>query len=396
MNIRSITLFADPPFSADDAGALHAIRTAYQAAGFAVQTTRLATSPFPSLAIDGRRAVELARIASAFARSHDIGYVSLGPAHGEWIDFVPKVLATSDTVFCGITMADRESCVDVDAIQRAAAVIRAVSTLTPDGFGNLRLAALANVPPGSPFFPAAYHAGGERSFAIAVESADLAVSACATARTATEARSALTASIEAHAARVAAVAGEVGRAHDLRFGGIDFSLAPFPELERSIGTAIERLSGGPVGSHGTLAAAALLTDAIDRARFPRCGFSGLMLPVLEDTVLAQRAAEGHLTLDDLLLMSSVCGTGLDTVPLPGDVSEEALAAILFDVAALSLRLDKPLTARLMPIPGKRAGDSITFEFPYFADGAVMAANEPAEVGLIGASPRMDLATRRHG
>jgi hypothetical protein len=68
----------------------------------------------------------------------------------------------------------------------------------------------------------------------------------------------------------------------------------------------------------------------------------------------------------------VCGTGLDTVPLPGDVSEGELAGNLLDVAALALRLDKPLTARLMPIPGAKAGDLTEFDFPYFSNGQVLA------------------------
>jgi uncharacterized protein (UPF0210 family) len=97
-----------------------------------------------------------------------------------------------------------------------------------------------------------------------------------------------------------------------------------------------------------------------------------MLPVLEDSTLADRAAYGTLSIKDLLLYSTVCGTGLDTVPFPGDASPDQLAAVLADVAALSVRLGKPLTARLMPIPGKAAGDDIHFNFDYFADGRVMA------------------------
>jgi uncharacterized protein (UPF0210 family) len=110
---------------------------------------------------------------------------------------------------------------------------------------------------------------------------------------------------------------------------------------------------------------------VDRANFPHSGFSGFMQPVLEDSVLAQRAAEGTLTIKDLLLYSAVCGTGLDTVPLPGDTSAEQLAALLLDLSALALRLEKPLTARLMPVPGKKAGDSTGFDFAYFANGKVM-------------------------
>jgi uncharacterized protein (UPF0210 family) len=91
-----------------------------------------------------------------------------------------------------------------------------------------------------------------------------------------------------------------------------------------------------------------------------------------------------VTVNDLLLYSSVCGTGLDTVPLPGNVPEAAIAAILVDVAALALRLDKPLSARLMPIPGKQAGDAITFDFPFFAPSRVLAVAAPDGPGLFGA------------
>jgi uncharacterized protein (UPF0210 family) len=96
-----------------------------------------------------------------------------------------------------------------------------------------------------------------------------------------------------------------------------------------------------------------------------------MLPVLEDLTLASRSRERLFSVNDLLLYSAVCGTGLDTVPLPGDVSEEELAGILLDVASLALRLDKPLTARLMPVPGKNAGDQTEFDFAYFANGCVL-------------------------
>jgi uncharacterized protein len=96
-----------------------------------------------------------------------------------------------------------------------------------------------------------------------------------------------------------------------------------------------------------------------------------MLPVLEDATLAARSLERTFSVNDLLLYSAVCGTGLDTVPLPGDTGEDELAGILLDVAALAFRLNKPLTARLMPIPGAKAGDVTDFDFPYFANGRVL-------------------------
>ena len=112
-------------------------------------------------------------------------------------------------------------------------------------------------------------------------------------------------------------------------------------------------------------------NALGQSVFPRCGFSGLMLPVLEDSLLGRRAAEGVLSVNDLLLYSAICGTGLDCIPLPGDVDIETLTGILLDVGALALRLAKPLTARLMPLPGKKSGDSAEFSFEYFVPSRVM-------------------------
>ncbi|MCI0474746.1 MAG: DUF711 family protein, partial [Anaerolineales bacterium] len=91
--------------------------------------------------------------------------------------------------------------------------------------------------------------------------------------------------------------------------------------------------------------------------------------------------------DGLLLYSTVCGTGLDTIPLPGDTSVDALAAILLDLATLAVKLNKPLTARLMPIPGLRAGDATHFDFEYFANARVMDVNARA-VKVFGTDSRV--------
>ncbi|MGB4868734.1 MAG: DUF711 family protein, partial [Candidatus Promineifilaceae bacterium] len=127
-----------------------------------------------------------------------------------------------------------------------------------------------------------------------------------------------------------------------------------------------------------------------RARFPRCGFSGLMLPVLEDSILAQRAGDGLITVQDLLSYAAVCGVGLDTVPLPGDINAASLAGILLDVAMLATRLGKPLTARLMPLPGLAAGDAVQLDFPYFAPSRVMAVSGAGVTGLMADGERPSL------
>jgi hypothetical protein len=186
-----------------------------------------------------------------------------------------------------------------------------------------------------------------------------------------QARQALVESVQLHAGSLEEIAQALESEHGVHYGGIDFSFGPFPDDSISLGAAIEWLGIPQVGMHGSLAAAALLAEAIDRAHFLKAGFNGLMLPVLEDSRLAQRAAEGSLSVKDLLLYSAVCGTGLDTIPLPGDTTADDLAGILLDVAVLAQRLDKPLTARLLPVPGKSAGDPTDFNFAYFANSRVL-------------------------
>jgi uncharacterized protein len=382
MNVRSITCFmqAGGPGTDDsallDAGHLAGrVQAALEAAGYAVQSRRLATQPLSSLPGDPSA---LARTLGQGAAAAGFEYLSLGPvlaggsgAALERLALLPDLIRADDSLFAGILVAGRDWGINLEAIRRAAAVVREVADTTDQGFGNLRLAVLANVGPHAPFFPAAYHDGGTPAVALALESAGLAVDAFSPAGSLDEAQRRLVAAVEEVAGRIVRAVEPLVRDAGFRFAGLDFSWAPFPEEARSVGAAVERLGVERFGAPGTLFAASLLTDCLRRARYPHCGFNGLMLPVLEDAVLAERSKEGLFTVNDLLLWSAVCGTGLDTVPLPGDVSEEELAGILLDVAALAVRLDKPLTARLMPVPGLKAGDVTAFQFAYFANGRVL-------------------------
>jgi uncharacterized protein (UPF0210 family) len=404
MKIRSVTGFVNPGWPLNKAaldsvsGVVAEARAALEAAGYEAQTTRLATIPFPKILerLEEGAAVELARTLEEAATQRGFGYVSLGPAlpkAQESFGLIPLMLAATENTFFGGAMTSAGGSVSTGAMRACAEVIHAAAGMDPNGFTNLRFAALANVPPGSPFFPAAYHRGDEISFALATQAADLAVDAFTGAKTVDEGAQRLTQAIQEHGGQLAGLMAGVAKKHKTVFGGIDFSLAPFPEEAESLGTAFERMGVPRVGLHGSLAAAAILTQAIERAEFPRAGFNGLLMPPLEDATLAKRAAEGVLTVNDLLIYSAVCGTGLDTIPLPGDSSVEQLAAVLLDVAALALRLDKPLTARLMPIPGAQAGDETHFEFDYFANSRVMSLKAEGLSGALGGSQAIPLKNR---
>jgi uncharacterized protein (UPF0210 family) len=401
MKIRSITYFCNPNYPLDEkvlqkAGEFLAqARSAYETAGYEVQTVRLATIPFPELLGEEHisKLPELTSHLDTIAQGLKIGYVSLGPALPEMprsFEVIPDAIFVSKNVFFSGKMADTTRGVDLSAARACAEVIVRCASIEPNGFANLQFAALANVNAGAPFFPAAYHDSDRSMFSIATESADLAVQAFENAGTVEEARGNLIHEIEKHSKRLT----EVAKSLNYRFGGIDFSLAPFPSEAQSLGTAFEKLGVPRIGGHGSLLAAAILTEAIDRAKFLHTGFSGLMMPILEDAILAKRAAEGTLTIKDVLLYSAVCGTGLDTIPLPGDTTAEQITPLLLDLCALALRLDKPLTARLMPVPNKKAGDETNFDFAFFAPSRVMHLDSEGLTGSLAGTESFPLSSRK--
>lgn len=403
MEIRAITYFA----SIYPDGVEYPMETArkllsaaldtYEESGIRVQSRRFATQPFPQMGVAPDKLAELVSEIRIYASLHKIAYVSLGPIGANddpaYIDALPNVFAAAEGIFASVNIAHRTAGIDLGLLRRLARTIQHVSRITPDGLTNLYLGANANVGPGTPFFPAAYHDGGMDSFALAVEGADLAVEAFKGAATPDEARQRLTEAINNAAGHLVPVAQQLAEEYGVTFGGLDFSLAPFPGEGTSLARAMEHL-GARISGSGMVAAASLVMNAIEAAEFPRCGFSGLMLPVLEDTALGERAGEGALSVNDLLLYSAVCGTGLDCIPLPGDIDEAALTGILLDVASLSLRLNKPLTARLMPLPGKKVGDPVAFPaFEYFTTSRVMAPPHGLGAGAFGGESSLRITAR---
>ena len=393
MKIRSITLFLNPgwPLNApliQQAGeTAHLAKEQFNAAGYEVQTARLATIPFPRLfaGLASNERLQAIQTLEQTAIEAGFNYTAIGPAlldHPESFLQIPEIIAATETIFCSAEIATRSAGLSLPAVRACARIITELAPQDPNGFANLYFTALANVGPGSPFFPAAYHGDGQPAIALAVESAGLAVSAFQNTSTLEEGAANLRSAIEEHASKLTEISRQVGSSAEIAFSGIDFSLAPFPDSASSLGTAVEALGVPRVGLHGSLAAAALLASTLDQANFQRVGFSGLLFPQLEDAVLAERAAEGVLTVKDMLMYSAVCGTGLDTIPLPGETTPEQLAPLLLDMAALALRLDKPLTARLMPIPGKQAGQATNFDFPFFANSQVMPLSSEGMQSLL--------------
>lgn len=387
MKIRSVTAFvqADETLqhqSLDGAAALNrAARESVNDAGFVLQTTRIAAQPLAEIV---REIPPL-----EFGRAFEAVYRQLGFDYGALLLSSPHVYSDAsamvretESLFVSLAIADKTDGIRFDALRHAAKTIHTLAHASDDGLLNFRFAAAAHVPPHVPFFPTAYAGDDTPCFAFAMEAADLAVDAFTDAPTLRDAQTRLIALVEANAARLDAWGAQLAKQSGARYAGIDFSLAPYPTPDASLATAIERLTGARFGTRGTLFAASFITDTLRRANFTRAGFSTLMLPLLEDWTMARRSHENLFTLDSLLLYSTVCGTGLDTIPLAGDVSEDEIAALLLDLAALAVKLDKPLTARLVPVPNVRAGESTQFKFEFFANARAFGIDADAKLKLL--------------
>jgi uncharacterized protein (UPF0210 family) len=213
--------------------------------------------------------------------------------------------------------------------------------------------------PYGPFYPGAWHPGsGSRSFAVGLESANVVMDVFSREHDPRTAGKALTGALSIHARAVEAAALKAAAGSGWTYDGIDPTPAPGGDV--SIGTAIESFTGAAFGSPGTETASGIITHAVKDVPVKQTGYSGLMLPVLEDTVLTRRWTEGTYGLDSILAYSAVCAGGVDTVPLAGDTSEDAIARIVGDVATLAFKWNKPLAARLLPAPGRKVGEMTEF------------------------------------
>jgi uncharacterized protein (UPF0210 family) len=375
--IRAITAFINLDRAqykeqvADALKMLKRAQTILESRGYQVQTIRVATQPFPEYAkgLTTEQAVAFFKEYDALAQKEkfaaSIGPAMLNPGDSETqADLLAEILSNTKSLNASLVVASEDG-VNWKAVGAAARVMKKLEESTQHSQGNFHFAAIAMVPPLTPFFPAAYHTGFGHQFAIALESANVVAAAFKDAPDLATAKQRLIDSLANSAFDIERHAGRIDQETGWAYMGID--LSPAPSGDVSIGAAIENLTAQPVGLSGTLTAAATITAAVKDVKVKQTGYSGLMLPVLEDTRLAQRWSEGRISIDALLSYSAVCGTGLDTVPLPGDISAEQLSLIIGDMASLAFKWHKPLSARLLPVLGKGWGEMTEFDDPFLVN-----------------------------
>jgi uncharacterized protein len=343
-------------------------------AGYEVQTIRITTQPFPEYTsgMSKQDVLALFHEFDAIAKREDI-LIGIGPAlmsesgDPEEARLLAEILA-ANSQFRGSIVVAGDDGIHWKGVQAAAETIKYLEENTDHSIGTFYFAAIANVPAYAPFYPASYHQGLGHQFAIALESANVVAGVMAVQRDPEATRQTLIAELGRHARAIEDIAGKIDQETGWTYMGMD--LSPAPRKEVSIASALTGFTGGRFGTSGTLTAAATITSALRDITVKKVGYSGLMMPVLEDTRLSQLWSEGAISMDQILAYSAVCGTGLDTIPLPGDITAKQLERIIGDMASLSVKWTKPLSARLMPMAGAKAGDRTDFNDPNLVDAVL--------------------------
>ena len=361
--VRAITAFVrldTANFQAQIAEVLIVLRKAqaeFQARGYEIESVRVTTQPLAEL-VSGMSETQaltfLQQLDNVSVKENFLPNVGPGmlkdsddPAA---MHLLERALSTLPNIEASAIIAD-DAGIHWKTIRRTAELVKYVSEHSVNSQGNFNFTATAMLKPLAPFFPGSYHTGAGKQFAIGFESANVVRDVFLQDKAnADKATTDLANALAKHAAVANAIGDKISAETGWQYVGLDPTPAPLGDV--SIGAAIEAFTGARFGSSGTLTAARVITAAVKAVPGKQVGYSGLMVPVMEDKLLAKRWAESTYNTDSLLAYSAVCGTGLDTVPLPGDVSVQQIEWILSDVATLAVKWNKPLSGRLLPVNGK--------------------------------------------
>lgn len=357
--------------------------------GVPIVNKRLAVTPVALLvesALSGvsdkeakRLCVKLAEALDESAMKVSVDYIGGYSAlvHKGWtkgdlaiIESIPDALSSTERVCSCVNIADTKTGINTDAALKMGHAIKDLARKTAgrNGVGCAKLVTFANSPEDNPFMPAAYHGLGEPESALHV-----AISGPGVVRAVVEKNKdldfrALAELVKRTAFKITRVGELIGRETAQRlgvsFGIVDLSLAPTPEKGDSIANIIEAMGIESCGAPGSTAALALLTDAVKKGGSMATSFvgglSGAFIPLSEDAGMVDAAEAGSLSLEKLEAMTSVCSSGLDMIPIPGDTSAETVASIIMDEMAIGVVNNKPVGVRIIPVPGKKAGDRVEF------------------------------------
>jgi len=286
------------------------------------------------------------------------------------IESLPAVLSRTERVCASVNVASTKAGINVDAVLLAGQTILRIARATRDrhGFGNAKLVVFANIPEDNPFMAGGFLGPGEPETVINIGVSGPGVIKRRLQQMLTDHPGAnlgqIAEQIKETAFRITRVGELIGREVaanlNVEFGIVDLSLAPTPRVGDSVGEILQTMGLAKIGSPGTTAAIALLTDAVKKGGLFASsyvgGLSGAFVPVAEDAAMADAVANGTLGIEKLEAVTSICSVGLDMVPIPGDTTVETLASLIADELAIGVINHKTTAARIIPVPGKKTGE----------------------------------------
>ncbi|MEG2291530.1 MAG: PFL family protein [Clostridium sp.] len=286
------------------------------------------------------------------------------------IKSIPEALAKTSKVCASVNVGSSKCGINMDAVREMGYIIKEAAELTKEtkGFACAKLVVFANAVEDNPFMAGAFHGVGEAEKVINVGVSGPGVVKIALEKVRGESFDVVCETIKKTAFKVTRmgqlVAEEASRRLDVPFGIIDLSLAPTPAVGDSVAHILEEMGLEVVGTHGTIAALAMLNDAVKKGGVMACGhvggLSGAFIPVSEDAGMIDAVVCGALNLEKLEAMTCVCSVGLDMIAVPGDTPAETIAAMIADEAAIGVINNKTTAVRVIPAPGCVVGDMVEF------------------------------------
>ncbi len=375
--------------------------------GIPVVNKRISVTPI-ALVGAGFNRYEFIELAKCLDKSADIAGVDilggfsaqvekgLSESDREYILAIPEALAKTQKVCASINIASSQKGINMDALSMVGQTVKDLAEATRDqgGFGAAKFVVFCNQPGDNPFMAGAIHGTGEADAVLNVGVSGPGVIARSLERLIQNKGAEnlllddIADEIKQTTFRVTRcgelVGRQVSRELGIEFGVVDLSLAPTPTIGDSVGEILHILGVDAIGAPGSTAIVALLNDAVKKggifASKTVGGLSGAFIPVMEDAVLADAVGKNQLCLEKLEAMTCVCSVGLDMVAIPGSVDAATIAAIIADEMAIGMVNHKTTAARLIPVPGKEAGEHISF-------GGLFGASPIMPVRNVGKSSR---------
>ena len=279
---------------------------------------------------------------------------------------LPQALTQTNLVCASVNVGSSKSGINMDAVKQMGQVIKDAAEL--DYMNNAKLVVFCNAVEDNPFMAGGFHGVSEPDTVINVGVSGPGVVKTALEKVKDKPLDEVAETIKQTAFKVTRMGQLVGSIAAKRlgvpFGIVDLSLAPTPAVGDSVAQILEEIGLDQVGTHGTTAALAMLNDAVKKGGIMACshvgGLSGAFIPVSEDAGMIDAVNAGTLNLAKLESMTAVCSVGLDMIALPGDVPAETLGAMIADEAAIGMINNKTTAVRVIPVPGKKVGDTVEF------------------------------------